>query len=334
MTPALHAPALHAPALHALAPGPFVTLQDGGRLGWRRFGISTAGAMDPRALACANLLVGNPPQTPALEFAHVGGTWEVAAFSARLAVTGGAFALSVEDAPLAAWRSHTLARGQRLAIGGAPDAVWGYLAVAGGFDVAPQLGSCSTHLRSGVGGALLAGSDALALRRLRAPPGRERRMDPPAPDDAPVRLVLGPQDDFFTPAALAGFLGTTWRVSHRADRMGTWLDGPAVAHAGGFNVLSDGMVPGCVQIPGSGQPVVLLRDCQTIGGYPKLGTVVTADLPRFAQLRPGSPVRFAAIDVDAAQALYRRHQASLQALAAEEVVPPRRPSRWLAHLAS
>jgi 5-oxoprolinase (ATP-hydrolysing) subunit C len=321
-------------ALRAIAPGPYVTIQDAGRYGWRRFGVSISGAMDQPALAAANALVGNPADTAALEFAHVGGIWEIAAESCRVAVTGGGFAASADGVALASWQSHTLRRGQVLSLGGAPDAVWGYLAVAHGFDVAPQLGSCATHLRSGLGGCSgrrLAEGDVLPLRAARAPAGGERRVAAPSRGSGPVRIVLGPQDDFFAPETVARFLATSWRVSHRGDRMGIWLDGPPMAHSKGYNVLSDGMVPGCIQVPGSGQPVVLLMDCQTIGGFPKLATIVTADLPRFVQCRPGSLVSFAAIDIEAAQDLYRACRATVAELGriVQEVAePPARPF-WL-----
>ncbi|HTB48076.1 MAG TPA: biotin-dependent carboxyltransferase family protein [Acetobacteraceae bacterium] len=339
-------------ALRAVLPGPYVTIQDAGRRGWRRFGVSVSGAMDWPALALANTLVGNPPDTAALEFAHFGGTWEIAAESCRIAVTGGDFALSADGVALAPWRSHTLRQRQLLTLKGSPDAVWGYLAVAGGFDVTRQLGSCATHLRSGLGGfagCRVAEGDVLPLRAAQAPDGPERRMaapdregrpgrearpgpEPgPGREASPVRVVLGPQDDFFTPDTIASFLATPWRVSHRGDRMGTWLEGPPIAHANGYNLLSDGLVPGCIQVPGSGQPVVLLMDCQTIGGFPKLATIITADLPRFTQCRPGSLVRFAAVDVEAAQAVYRDYRAvvdELQQTVEEIAAPPARPF-WL-----
>jgi allophanate hydrolase subunit 2 len=123
--------------------------------------------------------------------------------------------------------------------------------------------------------------------------------------------VLGPQDDFFAPEAIAAFLAASWRVTHRGDRMGVWLDGPPIAHANGYDLVSDGLVPGCIQVPGGGQPVVLLMDCQTTGGYPKLATIIAADLPRMAQSRPGTAVTFAAVDIDTAQYLYRAHHAAL-----------------------
>ncbi len=212
--------------------------------------------------------------------------------------------------------------------------MWGYLAVAQGFDVAVQLGSCATHLRSGLGGfggRRLAEGDLLPLHAVRAPDGPERRIAAPSREAGPMQVVLGPQDDFFAPETVAAFLATPWRVSHRGDRMGSWLEGPPIVHAKGFNVVSDGLVPGCIQVPGGGQPVVLLMDCQTIGGFPKLATIVTADLPRFAQSRPGSEVSFAAIEVDAAHGLYRTFRASVEELgrAVEDVAaPPARPF-WL-----
>ncbi len=301
-------------ALLAVEPGPYVTVQDTGRRGWRRFGVATAGAMDLISLTFANALAGNPPETAALEFAHVGGAWEITAESCRIAVTGGDFKVTCDDVPLASWQSHVVRRGQRLMIGGAPDAVWGYLAVAGGFDVKQRLGSRATHLRSGLGGMdgrLLAAGDALPLLCTQAADGSERRVFAPGRPRWPLRVVLGPQQDFFDQDVIESFLGATYRVTHRADRMGTWLEGPRIEHARGYNVLSDGLVPGCIQIPGAGQPVVLLMDCQTVGGYPKLATIITADLPRFVQTRPGGQVRFTAIDVDAAHRFYRSYSARI-----------------------
>jgi biotin-dependent carboxylase-like uncharacterized protein len=270
--------------------------------------------MDFPSLAAANALVGNPPDTPALEFAHVCGTWEVLAHSARIAVAGGSFRMQVDGVAIKPWRSHTLRRGQVLQIDGASDSVWGYLAVGHGFDLVPQLGSCSTHLRSGLGGSRMTEGDMLPLRASEASAGKERQLVPHAYGPGPIRVVLGPQDDYFTPDAVAAFLAAPYRVSHRSDRMGAWLDGPAIAHTGGFNVVSDGLVPGSIQIPGVGTPVVLMMDCQTIGGYPKLATIVSADLPRFAQMRAGSTISFVAIEIEAAQRLYREFQAAIAAI--------------------
>jgi biotin-dependent carboxylase-like uncharacterized protein len=297
------------PALVAVAPTAFVTLQDTGRIGWQRFGVSRSGAMDAEALAIANALVGNAPALAALEFAHAAGEWEVAAISCRVAVTGGRFSVFVDDEPVPAFTTITLTRGQSLRIGGAPDAVWGYLAVAGGFDLPPELGSLATHSRSGIGG--LAGrpiraGDALPLAAewVRAEPERAVR-EPPMPRDAPLRVVLGPQDDFFTPAAIATFVSADYRVTHQMDRLGYRLSGPLLAHAKGYNIISDGYVAGSIQVPGSGEPIVLLLDAQPPGGYPKIATIISGDLSRLAQSRPGSNVRFEAVSIETAQRLRR-----------------------------
>ena len=316
--------------LRAIAPAaPFATIQDAGRHGWKRFGVSGSGAMDLPALFVANTLVGNRPDTATLEFAHVGGAWDVEADSCRIAVTGGAFSVAVNGTALGCYESHTVTRGQRIEIGGARDAVWGYLAVAHGFDMPAQLGSRATHLRSGLGGfngRRLAEGDELPLRAERAPEGRERRAPLPRCAPKPFRIVLGPQDDFFTPEAIENFLSSDFRVTHQGDRMGYWLAGPPLAHAKGYNLISDGLVPGCVQVPGVGQPLVLLMDCQTIGGYPKIATIITADLARFVQCRPGSMVAFESVDIQKAQRLYREFRSSLDTIGmvVQEIVEPPR----------
>jgi biotin-dependent carboxylase-like uncharacterized protein len=316
------------PALLAVAPTRFVTLQDLGRVGWQRFGVSRCGAMDVEALAIANALVGNAPDMAALEFAHAGGEWELGATSCRVAVTGGRFAVFVDDEPVPAFTTITLTRGQSLRIGGAPDAVWGYLAVAGGFDLSPQLGSLATHSRSGIGGFAgrpIQAGDVLPLvdEWVRAEPERSVR-EPPMPRDAPLRVVLGPQDDFFTPGAMATFLSADYRVTHQMDRLGYRLSGPVLAHAKGYNIISDGYVAGSIQVPGSGEPIVLLLDAQPPGGYPKIATIVSADLARLTQSRPGRDVRFEAVTIEEAQRLRREFVDRLATIGDRIAEVPRR----------
>jgi biotin-dependent carboxylase-like uncharacterized protein len=300
---------MNGPHLLAVAPTPFITVQDTGRRGWQRFGVSAAGAMDIESLAAANALVGNPPDSPALEFAYAGGEWQVNADSCRLAVTGGAFRCRLGDRVLEAWHSATAHRGEPLTIGSAPDVVWGYLAVAGGIALPDQLGSLATHTGSGIGGlhgrAILPG-DAVPLAARRAPGGDERALAPRTRCSKPFRVVLGPQDDFFTAEAIELFLSAEFSISPRFDRLGYRLVGPVLDHAKGFNIISDGVVPGCVQVPGDGQPIVLMRDCQPPGGYPKIATVVTADLDRLAQSRAGTVVHFRQVGIVEAQLLRRR----------------------------
>jgi biotin-dependent carboxylase-like uncharacterized protein len=284
--------------------------------------------MDIEALAIANALVGNARDTAALEFAYAGGEWEVAATSCRVAVSGGRFPIFVDDEPAPAFTTITLTRGQALRIGGAPDAVWGYLAVSGGFDLPRQLGSLSTHCRSGVGGLggrTIHAGDILPLvsEWVRAEPERGLR-EPPLPHEAPLRVTLGPQDDYFAPAAIETFLSVEYKVTHQMDRLGYRLEGPALSHAKGYNIISDGYVPGAIQVPGGGEPIVLLQDAQPPGGYPKIATIISADLARLAQCRPGRGVRFEPIGIETAQRLRREFVGRLAAIAERISEAPRR----------
>lgn len=295
--------------LRVEACGPATSLQDLGRFGLQRFGVSPAGAMDPAMLARANLLVGNAPGEAAVEFCLVGGTFVLEDAPALVAVVG--VACTVDGRPAAALTGAMLAPGQRLAVAPPRGSVYAYLAVAGGFAVRADMGSVSVHRRSGIGGRPLRPGDTLALAAAPAPGAHVLSLPalPPA-GEGPIRVIPGPQDDLFTPQAMDAFLGETFTVSTMADRMGTRLTGPRLAHAHGYNIVSDGIVTGHVQVPGDGQPIVLMRDRQTTGGYPKIATVISADLARFAQLPPGAPVRFRAVSrAEAVEALARQRDA-------------------------
>jgi biotin-dependent carboxylase-like uncharacterized protein len=303
--------------LHAVAPSPFSTVQDFGRVGWRRYGVTGAGAMDVESHAVANALVGNAVEAATVEFAHGGGEWTISGAAARIAVAGGSFAASIDGRAVATGSSAVLRPGARLQIGGARDAVWGYLAVSGGIRVERELGSRATYVRAGMGGLegrKLEAGDRLPLQ---PPPviGPECRMDraPSGDPAAPIRVVLGPQDDYFTAESIAVFLSSHYQVTWQADRMGYRLEGPPLEHSRGFNIVSDAILPGSIQVPGNGRPIVLLRDAQTTGGYPKVATIISADLGRFAQLRPLSRMRFTAVTPDAAQLLRREFITRVQA---------------------
>lgn len=298
--------------------GPATSVQDRGRFGWQRYGIASSGAADPLALAAANALVGNPLDTAAIELMLLGATLETVGAPARLALAGATMPLTIDGMPQADHTSFVLAPGRRLAIGSARMGICAVLAVEGGFDLAPALGSRSLHARAGLGGldgrALRAG-DMLPLLKPE-PAARGDVTLPPLPLalDRPLKVVLGPQDDHFTPEGIATFLGFAYAVTAEADRMGYRLAGRRIAHAEGFNIVSDGIVAGSVQVPGSGEPIVLLADRQTTGGYPKIATVASADLRLLAQRRPGDAVRFAAVTVESAQASARTAAAELRAL--------------------
>ena len=310
-------------ALTVVQPGLHTTIQDAGRFGAQAFGVPVSGALDPDQLRLANALVGNGAGEAALEILHVGPVLEVAVPSVRIALAAFDGALVLEGADgrtVPAWRSVILKQGDRVRVVASRHAACAYLAVEGGFDVAPVLGSRATYTRGGFGGFQgrgLAAGDRLPLRRERASERGDLRLpDPPAAVGGPLRLVLGPQHDRFPPDAVALFCGSDYSVGPAADRMGLRLDGPTLTHVGGHDIVSDGIAWGAIQVPGDGRPVLLLADRQTTGGYPKIGAVCTADLPRAGRLRPGDRVRFAVVGVEEAQALRRAHEAYLKRLIA------------------
>lgn len=304
--------------LRVAAAGPSSTVQDRGRIGYQRYGVSVAGAVDPLLHAAANALVGNPAGEGAVEFTLAGDSLTVEGGPVRVAVAGDAV-LAIDDEPAPAWTSLRLRDGQTLRIGALREGTRGYWAVEGGLALAPVLGSVATHARTGLGG-LTGGSlktgDRLPLRLDAAADRGERTLDPsllPA-RGADIRVVLGPQDDAFTPAGIATFLEEGFTVSHEADRMGYRLNGPAIEHARGFNITSDGIPLGAVQVPGTGRPIVLLADRQTTGGYPKIACVIGPDVAALAQKRPGERLRFRSVAGTEAQALHARHRDILAGL--------------------
>ncbi len=314
-------------------PGLHTTLQDLGRFGSQRFGVPVAGALDSVALCLANAVAGNPPGMAALEILVAGPTLEVEVESIRVALGGTGAAIETieggERRTIPAWHSVSLKRGTVFRIGALPETQCAYLAVEGGFTARPVLGSVSTYARSGLGGfegrALCAG-DILPVVQESSPRQSEVALSA-APElcrDQPIRVVLGPQHDLFTAEARETLLTAAFVISNSADRMGIRLDGAKLAHAGAADIVSDGTAPGSIQVPGSGQPIVLLADRQTTGGYPKIATVISADLPVLARRRPGDEVRFEAVELAAAIAIRKDQQRWLESAMAD-LVPVRDP---------
>lgn len=291
------------PQLVVLAAGPAVTIQDHGRPGLAHLGLPASGPMDPLAQHLANALVGNAPGEAAIEIGPGGLVLRIEGGTMRIAIAGAEVPLAVDGTPARPWRSLTLPAGSTVAAGTARVGVWAYVAVAGGLALPASLGSRSTHVRAGIGGLVgrrLVAGDVLPLAGgPTAPAGADLVLaDPPLPSaDEPIRVVLGPQAERVTEGSRSLFLETVWRVDPAIDRMAYRLEGPRLAHAGPVDIVSDAIVPGSVQIPGSGRPIVMMRDHQTTGGYPKLATVIGPDLRTLAQRQPGVTVRFAVIDL-------------------------------------
>ena len=306
-------------ALRILQAGPLCTLQDAGRNGWLRYGVTPAGPMDWIAHATANLMAGNPAGGAAIEIGPGGIAVTAEGGPLRIGLSARGFAVRLGPNLLPTRLALTLHPGASLRVQPGPEGVWAYLTLAGGLAVAPVMGSLATHLRSGIGplggGALSAGQVlAAAAPAPDAPDLALIQLPPPATDR--FRYVPGPQADHFTEAATTAFTATTWRVSPQSDRMGYRLTGPALTHARGHDIVSDGIAFGAIQVPGDGQPIVLMADRQPTGGYPKIGCVIRADLPRLAQTRAGQAVRFVPVSVEEAVAALRAAVPSVEGMQA------------------
>ena len=301
-------------ALEVLEGGMLTTVQDLGRHGYQRFGVPVAGAMDPFALQAANALVGNNLGEAALEISFVGPVLR-ATESCLIAVAGADLSLRVDGRSLPSWMAVFVRRGWIIEFGERTSGCRAYLAVAGGIDVPDIMGSKSTYLRGGFGGfggRALGEGDLLSVGQtsfhLPTVAGREFRPQriPDYSETPSVQVILGPQESSFTEHGISTFLSSEYRVSAISDRMGYRLAGAEIAHQGRADIISDGIVLGAVQVPADRQPIVLMADRQTAGGYPKIATVISADIPLLAQCMPGvSTITFRAVAIEEAQTRYR-----------------------------
>jgi 5-oxoprolinase (ATP-hydrolysing) subunit C len=287
--------------------GPASSVQDGGRYGAQRYGLTPSGAMDRLALAAANCLVGNPLFAAAVEIGPFGAAFTAREGAIRVALAGASRNADIAGRAVISDTSMTLADGETLTLGFARAGSFSYLAIEGGIAGEPMFGSLAVNARAGLGSPyprpLQAGDE---LQAMAASGAIERRIDLPAATDTPIRVVLGPQDDEFDDAAKQLFLDSEWKISATSDRMGYRLEGPVIRHLHGHNIVSDGTVNGSIQVPGNGQPIVLMPDRGTSGGYPKIATVISVDLGRFAQIPAGKGFRFKGIGMAEAQAEFRR----------------------------
>jgi 5-oxoprolinase (ATP-hydrolysing) subunit C len=295
--------------------GPASSVQDGGRFRAQRYGLVPSGAMDRLALAAANCLVGNALLAAAVEIGPFGAAFTAREGAVRVALAGAARNADIAGRAVAVDTSMTLADGETLTLGFARGGSFNYLAIEGGIAGEPMFGSLAVNARAGLGSPyprpLQAGDE---LQAKTASGATERRIDLPAAGNGPIRVVLGPQDDEFSEDTISLFLDSEWKISATSDRMGYRLEGPAIKHLHGHNIVSDGTVNGSIQVPGNGAPIVLMPDRGTSGGYPKIATVITADFGRFAQIPAGTGFRFKAIGMAEAQAEVRKFAELLRAL--------------------
>jgi len=315
-------------ALRVVCPGPLSTIQDLGRPGYQRFGVSVSGAADRYALRLGNLLVGNDQRGAAIEVTIGGAEFEFTSL-AIFAVTGADLSPTLNGTPVSLWETLSADVGDRLSLkspAGPDSGLRAYVNVSGGFDTPLVLGSRSTHLGARLGGIEGRASEAddeilIGPVTNPVPPGRRVPLDllPKYGGDILARVIPGPQDDMFDSDATASFYNSTYTVSDKSDRMGCRLEGTEVpAIDGAHDIVSDGVLSGAIQIPGNAQPIILLADCQTTGGYAKIGVIASVDLALVAQASPGATVRFERISAEDASALARGRMATLRNISFDE----------------
>jgi antagonist of KipI len=291
------------------SPGLLTSVQDLGRLGFGPLGVSASGAADPVALRLGNALVGNEPGAAALEMTLTGGSF-LFPEGAVIALTGADFAAMLNGHPIDMWTPHAVQPGSKVSLGPTRNFARCYLAVAGGIQVKPFLGSSSTHLLSGLGGF-----EGRALRRgdvliLGAPAGkiRKKRVSQNVlvslwPRNV-LRVTEGPQSEQFTEQVRETFFHSAFRVSEESDRLGLRLEGPRLSAGKAGEMITEGVCLGAVQVTPSGQPIVLCVEQQTTGGYPKIANVIGVDLHRLGQLRPRTEIHFERTSLDVARSLW------------------------------
>jgi biotin-dependent carboxylase-like uncharacterized protein len=295
--------------------GPASSVQDGGRHGAQRYGLTPSGAVDRLALAAANCLVGNELFAAAIEIGPFGAALTAREGAVRIGLAGAPRNADISGRAVASDTSMTLADGETLTLGFARGGSFSYLAIEGGIAGEPMFGSLAVNARAGLGSPYprpLQAADE--LRTAGASGVSERRIDLPAVPEGSIRVAMGPQDDEFGEAATKLFLDSEWKISATSDRMGYRLEGPVIKHLHGHNIVSDGTVNGSIQVPGNGAPIVLMPDRGTSGGYPKIATVITADLGRFAQIPAGRGFHFKAVSMAEAQAEARKFAQLLRTL--------------------
>ncbi|MCU9614743.1 biotin-dependent carboxyltransferase family protein [Caldibacillus lycopersici] len=313
---------IHCELFRIIKPGLSTTVQDLGRFGYQRYGVGVSGAMDSYALQIANILVGNDRNASVLEITQGGLEIQILQ-DCVIALTGADFSAQIDAQHFPMWKSLRAKAGQLLSFGQPKYGMYTYLAVAGGIDVPVVMGSRSTYMRANLGGfhgRALKKNDVILGRSIdysnkkfiskRVPP----MFLPNYQTERKIRVIVGPDLLHFTKEAIQTFLSEEFELTTTSDRMGYRLKGPTLGHMDGrADILSDAIMPGTIQVPGNGDPIILLADRQTTGGFPRIATVITVDLPYVVQRRPGEQLSFEAVTVEEAQKLYREKEKFIKA---------------------
>ncbi len=307
-------------AIVVLSPGILTSVQDGGRNGYQQFGVSPSGPMDAHAFRTANILVGNEPDEAGLEMTVMGAELKFTA-PAVIALTGADMGAMLNGVKAGTYKALPVQAGDVLKLGFAMSGCRAYLAVSGGIDVKPVMGSRATMLGKnfgGLDGRKLQKDDVLEVRPAA---GELQHLETyfTEPEQIPagtrtLRVIMGPQEDRFTEDGIRTFLGSEYTVGQDFDRQGYRLEGAKIEHKTDSNIISDGVVTGSIQVPGTGLPIVMTAERATVGGYTKIATVITADLPLIGQCKAGDRVRFKEVTVEQAQDLLKEEADRLESL--------------------
>jgi antagonist of KipI len=305
----------------------FATIQDSGRTGWKQFGVPTSGPMDAFAYRAANTLVSNPTDCAAFEIG-LGDAIFQATQDCVIAVTGAGYKVSIYVWEFPLWSSFFVRAGWKISLSKTDNGMWAYLAVADGIQTQPMLGSRSTYLRGALGGLKgrqLQPGDVVNIGYISHSPCElaartfPEEARPAYTQNPTLDVIMGPQTNYFTEESIEIFLSNDYSVSLTSDRMGYRLEGPALTHRNKTELISEGLTFGAIQVPSNGQPIVMMADSPTTGGYPKIGTVASADLPLLAQSVPNqSRIRFRETTVTKAQEKYRALFEGLQKIVPDE----------------
>ena len=313
--------------IRVLKAGMLTTVQDLGRNGYQSQGFSVAGVMDVRSFKIANLLLDNPENEAVLEFTLIGPTLQFTS-DTIIAITGGDFQPTVNGEPVPMYTALYMKRGDILKFSSARTGSRGYIAFSSYLDIPVVMGSRCTNLKSKIGGykgRKLKDEDYIGFRikRRYLPYFLSRKLDLDEFDEEEVtlRVVMGPQDNMFTKQGIHTLLSETYTVTSDFDRMGCRLEGPFIASKNGSDIISDGIAFGSIQVPAHGKPIILLADRQTTGGYAKVATVATVDIPKLVQRKTDHKVRFQAITVEEAQRLYLEEEKQYVAMRSQIHTP-------------
>ncbi len=281
-----------------IKPGMLTTVQDRGRTGYRAFGMPVSGVMDRYAATMANILAGNEPGAAVLEMTMLGGTFRFPS-ETYLAVCGADMQGTLNGKKIQNWSAFYVPANSELSFGYAVNGCRSYIAFYGGIEVPEVMGSRSTYTRAEIGGfdgRALKADDVIEIGKAGEMPCAPRALSyhhlPKYGNEVRLRVIPGPQDGLFTAEGLQSLFSKSFTVSSRNDRMGVLLEGPTVEHASGADIISDALSAGAIQVPGDGHPIVMMADCQTTGGYAKIGFVIGPDLSRLAQAKAGDSVTF------------------------------------------